>query len=94
MHLAPSGLGCCLLLGGDSVVVDSLIDVHIVGVLCLFHVLLCIALCPFKFCNLELEERADCFTLFVFVVSCDCYCSFALPQSAMGRSAVCDCGIS
>ena len=35
----------------------------------LFHVLLCIALCPFYFCNkLDGEEKAGCFTLFVFLV--------------------------
>ena len=41
------------------------------GVLCLFHVLLYIAMCPFLFCNhLDGEERAGCFTLVVFLVSC------------------------
>ena len=55
--------------------------------------MLCIALCPF--CNhLDGEERAGCSTLFVILVSCDCYCSVALPCGAMGWSAVCDCGIS
>ena len=29
---------------------------------------------------------------FVFLVSCDCYCSVALPYSAVGWYAVCDCG--
>ena len=44
-------------------------------------------------CNhLDWEERAGCFALFVFLVSCDgCV---ALPRSAMGLSAVCNCGIS
>ena len=31
--------------------------------------------------------------LFAFLVSCDCKCSIGLPQSAMGWSAVYDCGI-
>ena len=31
---------------------------------------------------------------FVFQVSCDCYCSVALPLGAVGWSAVCDSGIS
>ena len=31
---------------------------------------------------------------FVFLVSCDCYCFVALPYSAVGWSAMCDCGIS
>ena len=39
-------------------VVDSLfIIAPIVGVLCLFLVLLCNALCPFQFCNHLDEER-------------------------------------
>ena len=40
------------------------------------------------------EEDAGCFTLFVFLVSCVCYCSVALPRGAVGWSALCDCGIS
>ena len=39
-------------------------------------------------------ERAGCFTLIVFLMSCDCQCSMTLPLCAVGRSAVCDCGIS
>ena len=35
-----------------------------------------------------------CFTLIIFLMSCDCYCSVAHPRGAMGWSAVCDCGIS
>ena len=31
---------------------------------------------------------------FVFLVSCNCFCSVALPHSAVGRSAVYACGIS
>ena len=38
-----------------------------------------------------MEERADCFDLFVFLVSSDrCV---ALPLDTTGVSAVCDCGI-
>ena len=38
------------------------------------------------------EERADCYSQFVFLVYRDgCV---ALPRRAMGLSAVCDCGIS
>ena len=40
------------------------------------------------------EERAGWFILSVFLMSCYCYCSVALPHGAMGWSAVCDCGIS
>ena len=51
-----------------------------------------ITLCPFKFCNnLDMEERVDCFALFVFLTSRDC--GVALSRGAMGLSAVCDCGI-
>ena len=47
------------------------------------------------FCNhLDGEERAGCFTSFVFLVSLDCCCSVALSHGAAGLSAVCDCGIS
>ena len=42
--------------------------------------------------HLDGEERAGCFAWFVLLVSRDgCV---ALPRSAMGLSAVCDCGIS
>ena len=37
-------------------------------------------------------KRADCFALFVFLVSRDGWA--ALPRGATGLSAVCDCGIS
>ena len=30
--------------------------------------------------NLDGEERAGCFTLFIFLVSCECYCSVALSD--------------
>ena len=42
-------------------------------------------------------ERANCFSLFVFLVFlvfCGCYCSVALPHGPVGCSAACDCGIS
>ena len=35
-----------------------------------------------------------CFTFIVFLISCGCYCSLPLPHGAVGRSEVCDCGIS
>ena len=44
----------------------------------------------FNFCNhLDGEERAGCFTLIVFLMSCDCKCSAALPHGTMGWSEVC-----
>ena len=39
-------------------------------------------------------ERAGCFTLIVFLMSCDLLCSADLPHGTMGWSAVCDCDIS
>ena len=49
----------------------------------------------FKFCNhLDGEKRIACFILTVFLVSCDSQCSVALPDGAVGWSAMCDCGIS
>ena len=95
MHLStPSGLGCCPFLGGGSViVVDLLIVAPFVG-FCNCSMFSWSLLCvQFKFCNhLDGEERAGCFALFVFLVSHDC--CVALPGSAAGLSAVCDCGIS
>ena len=40
------------------------------------------------------EERADCFTLIAFPVSCDCWYSVALLPDAVGWYAVSDCAIS
>ena len=39
------------------------------------------------------KERAVCFTLTVFLMSCDRQCSVALPYGAVFWSAVCACGI-
>ena len=48
----------------------------------------------FHNCNhLDGEERAGCFTLIGILMSCDIYCSVALPHGSMGLSAGCDCGI-
>ena len=44
--------------------------------------------------HLDVEKRAGYFTLIVFLVSCDCWCSVALPHVGMGLSVVCDCCIS
>ena len=40
------------------------------------------------------EERAGCYTLFVFLMSCVCHCAVDLPHGAVGWSVVCDSGIS
>ena len=42
----------------------------------------------------EIQFLSGCFSLTVFLMSCDNQCSVALSHSAMGWSAVCDCGIS
>ena len=38
-------------------------------------------------------DIAGCFTLTIFLVSYDCWCSVTLPHGALGWSAVCDCDI-
>ena len=43
---------------------------------------------------LMIEEKADCFTLSVLIVSCDRYGSVALSRVAVGWSSVCDCDIT
>ena len=40
---------------------------------------------------LDGEDIAGCFTLFVFLMSCDF--NVALPHGAVSWSSVCDCGI-
>ena len=61
----------------------------------LVFVLVWINLRPFWFCNhLDEEERAGCFAVIVFRISCYCKCPVSLPLGAVGWSAVCDCGIS
>ena len=47
----------------------------------LVFTLVCMTLCPFKFCNqLEQEERADYFAFIVLRISCYCKCPVALPR--------------
>ena len=54
------------------------------------HCLLFSTLCN----HLDGEERAGCFTLTVFLMSCDGRCSVGLPRGAVGWSTVCDWDIS
>ena len=62
----------------DSVIVLCFVVHYFVSILALHH--------------LDGEERADCFALFVFLVSGDrCV---ALPHDTTSLFAVCDCGIS
>ena len=66
-------------------------------VLWLVLVLLFCTLCPSCFAIMLMgkrEIRAGCFTLTVFLMSCDSQCSVALSHGSMGWSAMCDCGIS
>ena len=43
----------------------------------------------------QTDRQTDgCFTMFVFLVSCDCYFSVALPGGAVGWFVVCGCGNS
>ena len=59
----------------------------------LVFVLLCITVC-FAIILKRKRERAGCFTLIVLKMPCDCKCSATLHHDAVGRSAVCGCGIS
>ena len=44
-----------------------------------------------SFCNhLDVEKRAGCFALTVFLMSCDRQCSVVLPRGAVGWSVACD----
>ena len=64
----------------------------------MFYVLLCITLCPFKFCNhelvalLSLSSWCIMIVVLLFLVYYDC--CVALPRGAIGLSAVYDCNIS
>ena len=42
---------------------------------------------------LDEEQRAGCFVVSVFWMPCYCKCPVALPNGAVGRSAVCNCGM-
>ena len=44
--------------------------------------------------HLEEEDKAGCFDIIVLQIYCYYKCSVALPQGAVGWSAVCNCGIS
>ena len=42
----------------------------------------------------HIDARAGCFAIIIFLTSFDCTCPAVLPHGAVGRSALCDCGIS
>ena len=55
-------------------------------------VLLCTALCSFKFCNhLDKEEKACGFATIVLQMYCYYKCSVSIPHGGMGWPVVCDC---
>ena len=88
-----SGLSCCPFLGGGSVVVDSLLKVIPIVGFCGCSMFCVCYFVSILVCNhLYGEERAACFTLFVFPVFH--VCCLSLPHDATSLSAVCDCGIS
>ena len=93
MHLSPSPtpppppitLNFCPYESGGSVVDSLFIVTHIVGVLCLFLVLLCNTFMPFLVCNhVYGDEKAGFFTLVVFPMHCDCFCSVTHPHGPVG----------
>ena len=60
-----------------------------------FLVLIFSTLCPSSLhAPWRRRERAGCFALTAFLMSCDCQFSVALPRGADGWFAMCDCGIS
>ena len=75
------------LISGERKYVETLfIADPIVDVQCLVLVLLFSTVCPSSFAItlIEKRERAGCFTLNVFLMSCDSQCSVTLPHGAMG----------
>ena len=96
MHLSPpipSGLGYCPFYGGDSVVVDFLLLLSVVGV-CNCSMFCCTLLYvhpSFAIIFMGKRELAALLSLSSCVSRDGCV---ALPRGAMDLSAVCDCGIS
>ena len=93
MHLSPCSLGCWPSLGRVSVIVDSLFIVApIVYVGSIFG--LCFVIQSTFAIILTGKRKLDAFPLIVFLMSCDCKCSEALPHGTVGWSSLCECGIS
>ena len=76
-------LHCCLLflllIVGVSVFGPCFVNQYLMSFSCCYH--------------LGVDERAGCATLNVYLMSCDCQCSVALPYGTVGWSAVFDSGI-
>ena len=60
--------------------------------MCLVLVLLFSTLCPSSVAIAFMGKKFSCCTLIVFLMSCGCKCSVALPHGTI--CAVCDCCIS
>ena len=89
----PSGLSCWPFEGGGSVVVDSLLIVTPIGGFYNCFMFCCALLCVHSsYAIISMGKRELVALLFAFLVSRDC--CVALPHSATGLSAVCNCGIS
>ena len=91
----PGGLGCC----PSKAVVLLLLIYHLMylplfkGVLCLslfFYALLCVLS---SFAIIWKRKNELVALLIVLRMSCNCKYCVALPNGAVGWSAVCDCGI-
>ena len=65
------------------------------GVLCL-SLVCCALLCVHSSFAIIVKRKRELVTLLLFVLrmSCYCKCSVTLPHGAVGRSALCDCGIT
>ena len=78
VKIHPYGFSCCIFQGDGSGVVDSLFIIahEVLGVLCLVPVFVMQYLMSFLV-FFTVEERAGCFTLIVFLLSCSgtCYVS-------------------
>ena len=83
----PCGFSCCTFQGDGSVVVDSLflIAPDVCGFLCLVPVFVMQYIMSFLV-FFTLEERAGCFTLIVFLLSCSGTCKYVmcLPSQCPG----------
>ena len=79
------------ILEADSKAVFQLLLIHCLLLLQLRGLFRCFLFCyAILFGNhLDGEERTGCFTLIVFLVFCDCYCSVPIPRGAVGWSSVC-----
>ena len=87
VKIHPCGLSPCTFHGDGSVVVDSLflIAPDVCGFLCLVPVFVMQYLMSFLV-FFTVEERAGCFTLIVFLLSCRDTCKYAmcLPSQCRG----------